>query len=219
MNNPWTNLPSEPPYYLPAEKPFIDLYNRDAHADHVIRSELLPEPYLGRPDAPVVLLNLNPGFDEREIPFHTKDKFFIMICRKNLLHQDQKYPFYLLDPQISASLGSQWWQKKLRVPIERVGIERVANKVLCLEYFPYHSKSYKHMKKTFASQAYTFLLAKESIRRNAMIIIMRSSKTWHKALPQLAAYPNLFTLKNPQNVTISPGNLPDGFEKLISALK
>lgn len=84
--NPWLQLPAEPPYVLPADRPFVDRFNERARDRHRIRLEIIPEPYLGNPDAPVVLLNLNPGFvdDDRglllEPPFNDA-------ARANLEHR------------------------------------------------------------------------------------------------------------------------------------
>lgn len=218
MKNPWELLPNSTPYFLPSERRFIEYFNSSVEDIHRIREELMPEPYLGRPDAPIVLLNLNPGFDEREIPFHNEDPYFMEICRMNLLHEPAEYPFYLLDPEISESIGHQWWMKKLRMPIEAVGLDQVAKKVLCIEYFPYHSIRFKPFKRILVSQQYSFFLVKKAIQRNALIIIMRSQRYWLKAIPELASYPMKYQLRNPQNVVISPNNCPDGYPEIMKIL-
>ena len=192
MINPCELLPLSPPYFLPSERRVIDYINSSAEDLHRIRAELMPEPYLGRPDAPIVLLNLNPGFDEREIPFHNDDPYFMEICRSNLHHVPLEYPFYLLDPAASASLGHHWWLKKLRIPIETAGLKQVAQKLLCVEYFPYHSKRFKPIKRTLESQRYSFYLVKKAIQRNALIIIMRSQGYWLKAIPELTSYSKMY---------------------------
>lgn len=64
MENPWKHLPGQPPYVLPADAPAISSFNQGVSDEHQIRLELLPEPYLGDPDAPIILLSLNPGFSE-----------------------------------------------------------------------------------------------------------------------------------------------------------
>jgi hypothetical protein len=47
---------------------------------------------------------------------------------------------------------------------------------------------------------------------------MRSYKRWSKAIPDLESA-NIHRLKNPQNVTIGPGNCPTGFAELVDRLK
>ena len=51
-------------FVLPSERAVIKSFNVDAHENHKIRTEVLPEPYLGHPDAEIFLLNLNPGYSE-----------------------------------------------------------------------------------------------------------------------------------------------------------
>lgn len=143
MNNPWVDLPRTQPFVLPYERSAIREFNASAKPTHQIRTELMPEPYLGDPNAPVVLLNLNPGFMEEEIYFHTEDEDFIRECRANLLHEPSEYPFYLINPKLSASEGHKWWKKKLRQPIEISSAMKVAKSFLCIEYFPYHSQRFK----------------------------------------------------------------------------
>jgi hypothetical protein len=90
----------EAPYVSEADKPAIAAFNDHARDEYRIQTDVLPEPFLGRKDAPIVLLNPNPGFDERayltyETPY-ARDAW-----RKNVLHEPLAYPFYFLDPQIS----------------------------------------------------------------------------------------------------------------------
>jgi hypothetical protein len=209
MVNPWLDLPFIPPYVLKDEDLSIKQFNMSSKPIHQIRLELMPEPYLGRPDAPIVLLNLNPGFMEEEIYFHTQDEYFKTECRRTLLHEPQEYPFYLLDPAISESEGHKWWMKKLRQPIELGGVLKVAQSFFCVEYFPYHSAKYKQLKKSLNSQQYSWTLVREAIKRDAYIILMRSRRLWLKAIPELVDYPRFSQLKNPQNVSISPRNCPE----------
>ena len=218
MRNPWIDLPDRPPHVLPSEDAAVARLNFGAHPDVAVHLELLPEPYLGHPQAPVVILNLNPGFDERDIPFHSMDPLFREISRKNLLHQPQDYPFYLLDPRISASLGHQWWIKKLKEPIRVAGLQPVATRVLCVEYFPYHSRRYPPIRETLESQRYGFQLVRDAIGRGALIVIMRGQKRWLEAVPELANHGRVYKLNSVQNVAISPGNCPGGFSEIVSAL-
>jgi hypothetical protein len=218
VNNPWELLPQSPPYFLPTERKVIEHFNSSAEDVHRIRHELMPEPYLGCPDAPIVLLNLNPGFDEREIHFHNNDLYFMEICRRNLLHNPIEYPFYLLDPAISKSLGHQWWMKKLKLPIGTAGLDRVAQKIFCIEYFPYHSKRFKPLQRILDSQRYSFSLVIKAIQRKALIIIMRSQRLWLEAISELASYPKLYELRSSQNVAISPNNCPDGYPEVRNIL-
>jgi hypothetical protein len=216
--NPWSDLPLKAPYVLPVDEPAISRFNARAHPENALRLELIPEPFLGRPDAPVVLLNLNPGFDNREVPLHSSDPVFIDLSRKNLSHGVSDCPFYLLHPLASASLGQSWWKTKLREPILQVGLETVARNLLCVEYFPYHSRRFAGVRLTLASQLYSFDLVRSAIARGALIVVMRGGRSWLAAVPELATYPRIHKLNSVQNVSISRGNCPLGYEEIVRAL-
>lgn len=83
-----------------------------------------------------------------------------------------------------------------------------------IEYFPYTTE---HFGCNFQipSQKYTFFLVEEAMRRNALIIQMRSKRVWQEAIPALSGYPHYFALKNPQNPTISEKNCPDGYPEIV----
>src|SRR6185369_2834427 len=130
LANPWLELPTSPPYVLPEDAAAIEAFNRTAQTATRYDLTLLPEPFLGRPDAPVVVLCLNPGWSP-DGPVGHKEPIFIRRSRENLLHAESAYPFHLLDPALHPP-GHRWWGNKLRRPIEAVGLETVANKVLCV---------------------------------------------------------------------------------------
>src|SRR5258708_35169148 len=142
MQTPWTNLPQTIPFVLRGDKQGIDNYNLNAKPEHKIHVEILPEPYTGSPDSPVILLNLNPGFYERNVQFLLGDDYFFKASRANLVHSKQEYPFYLLDPRNVESPGYYWWSRKLRLLIDLYGLKKVANMVSVIEYFPYHSANF-----------------------------------------------------------------------------
>ena len=80
--NPWRELPCQHPFVLPCDAAAVEQFQASGPAEaHRLHLELLPgpflgrphapvvllEPFLGRPHAPVVLLNLNAGLP-REWP-------------------------------------------------------------------------------------------------------------------------------------------------------
>jgi hypothetical protein len=67
------------------------------------------------------------------------------------------------------------------------------------------------------SQEYTFELARQACARNAVIVVMRSYKNWMSHVPELAEAHH-HRLSSTQNVMISPGNCPAGFEEIVEAL-
>ena len=72
LPNPWCSLPQRPPYFLPEDRAAIDEFNARPRTSiqYRIEPDVLPEPYVGSVNAPVVLLNLNPGFAEENRRTH-----------------------------------------------------------------------------------------------------------------------------------------------------
>ena len=136
MHNPWLLLPETAPFVLSSDKKSIRNFNNQAKQEHQIHLELLPEPYLGNPQAKIVLLNLNPGFSESDILFHRDNAYFAKTSRANLHHECQEYPFYLLDPKNLAAPGSGWWRRKLQWLIDRccTTIDMVSEYTVCNHY-------------------------------------------------------------------------------------
>ena len=75
INNPWSALPPNAPFLLPCDRPFVDSFNRSASERTLVRTELLPEPFFGPYDAPIVLLLLNPGFHPDDAAVHSNAHF------------------------------------------------------------------------------------------------------------------------------------------------
>jgi hypothetical protein len=68
IENPWCHLPDEAPFVLPGDKERIDEFNERVGAtskSFLQITKLLPEPFIGDPNAPVVLLSNNPGVGKR----------------------------------------------------------------------------------------------------------------------------------------------------------
>jgi hypothetical protein len=215
MKNPWMDLPESAPYVLPQDNGFVTRFNRTADEESFIRTKMMPEPFMGDPDAPVVLLGLNPGFTPDAVRHETPD--FYTLSRNNLLHEGGEYPFYLLTPSLDEP-GKAWWEQKLSHLIREKGVKAVAKGVLCVEYFPYHSTRFGHAKLHVPSQQYSFTLVRKAMARRAVIVIMRSEKLWRAALPELELYPRLYQLRNPQNVMITENNCPRGYADIVGRL-
>ncbi len=234
MENPWHALPDQPLYVLPDDKPKIDTFNTIAKhkgwSTRYVRLWDVPEPYLGRPDAPVVLLNLNPGAAGDLPPgwqsWSTQDEAAQGIdtaidrARRSLLHTLDDYPFYHLDPAHHGP-GYQWWTKHLAALIQRYGADGprlVANNLLCVELFPYHSQQFDYRIPAVPSQQYSIHLVRQAMERDALVIQLRGRKPWDAAISALAGYPRRYYLRNWRNVFVSPGNCPDGFPEIVKLL-
>lgn len=218
--NPWSELPSTAPYVLPCDRPRIEEFNRSRQATEIrqLRLDVLPEPYIGSADAPIVLLNINPGYTPDDVRFtndsYARDRWFRNVC-----HEPSDYPFYPLDPALSWTPTAHWWKRRLRPLIDRIGVEATANGLLCIEYFPYHSYRDPHFPGEIPSQAYSFAIVERAIGRGAMILVMRGIRAWRQRLPHLIGYESAYETKNPQAPYVSPGVFPGPFEQIVSQLR
>lgn len=217
MNNPWQLLPENQPYILEEDRIVIEQFNLRAKPEHHIHLDLLPEPFLGNPNAQIVLLGLNPGYSAADVDDY-KHPEFISSNRQNLIHAEEIYPFYLLNPKFCFAGGYKWWTKKLRPLISKVEQEKLASNILCVEFFPYHSLKY-HYAARCPSQAYSFYLVQKAIERQALIIAMRSSVLWKRVVTDLSNYSNFYRLNSPQNVIVSQNNCPEGYSKIVELLQ
>ena len=222
MNNPWKDLPNNPPYLLEIDQEAVLKYNsklNESH-NHWIHTELLPEPYLGTPNAPLVLLTGNPGYHEDDIKYHQTSKFQ-KISRDNLLHNPTEYPLYLLNPEIFDAPGCKYWRQKLKPLVKKYGEKKVANKVFILEYHGYHSKKFKTFRKNckLPSQEYSFELLRRAIVNNAIVVAMRNIKNWLESVAQLEGYRNYYSVNSVQNPAISSNNLKRGYFEITKVLE
>jgi len=212
MDNPWTQLRSEPPFCLASDCTMLQDYNSAATKDHRLHLELLPDPFIGSKHAPIVLLQLNPGFDPKD-RLHHNDPVFARLCRGNLQHRASDFPFYYLSPETTCP-GRYYWESKLRQPIQLAGRNKVSNSFFCVEYFPYHSRKFAHERLVVPSRDYGFQLVRDSVQRNALVIVMRGKRPWVTQVPELEGYRRLAEVRNPRNPTISQGNLPRFFDDI-----
>lgn len=214
--NPWLELPAGSEYVLREDKGAIEAFNARASVWHQIHWEIVPEPYLGDPNAPVVLLNLNPGFVESDQVVHT-DNVFNGAAIENLEHRRAVFPLYLLDPSLPESPGRSWWTKKLRALIAATDLEAVANRVFVVEIHGYHSKRFSPRLKV-PSQQYSRELLISALNRRAELVVMRGVRHWLDLVPELSRVPALKVVRNVQNPTISPKNVST-FQRMVDAIR
>ncbi|HML24541.1 MAG TPA: hypothetical protein PKD09_23010 [Aggregatilinea sp.] len=214
MENPWRKLPDREPFVLEQDRPFVEQHNAKAKPEHFIHTKLLPEPFLGNPDAPVVLLNLNPGYNEKDLD--SQDARFTELSQDNRLHRGGSHPFYLLNPEIENSLAYQWWDSRLRELIKVCGRECVAQNVFAVEMMPYHSAKYKPL--VVPSQAYSFELVRRAIQRRAVIVQMFGKNEWPKCFPELLEHQHYYRV-NGRGVYVTPRSCPEGFPAIVETLK
>ncbi len=203
------------PYVLPEDLAVIE-----NHKNFIgLRLDTLPEPLVGGlNNAKIIFLALNPGFTDSDVSVNMKLPAFLEGCRNNL-NDPYESPFYYFNGGLEETGGYKWWSAKLK-PLINAGIslETLRDKVMMIEYFPYHSINYKHINAFTPSQLYSFEIVKEAIKQQKTIVIMRSKALWLQAVPELADY-NFMTLSSAQNVVISPKNIGElNFRVLLQEL-
>jgi len=187
MQNPWLSLPCEQSddLTLPTDRPYLDAYASTNPKDtHRIHRYLLPEPFFGRFDAPVVLLLQNPGFSEGDIVYQNITEHTTALRRTYA--GDQSH-FYLDRPSSCNAPGTRWWKKTACAHLLRDAPE-LKDKLLVLEFFPYHSEAFDHAHIRIPSQQFTFHLLRQAIERNALVVCARMWKPWICAVPELAKH-------------------------------
>ena len=216
--NPWVSLPAEPPFLFPADRPVVEEFNnRTANPNYRIETRLLPEPFVGSINAPILLLLLNPGVSDEDFALQERTDFQrrVRACHRQ---EPSPYPNYYLHPNMSGP-GSRWTARVLKPLIKEFDERVVASGVTFVEYFPYHSRQFKHSRIRVPSQEFTFRLVRNALCQQATVFISRGQRIWEEAVPELRLYSLAFTTRSKQNVVISPGNCPSGYEAAQAALR
>jgi hypothetical protein len=212
--NPWVDLPVSAPFVLAEDRAFVDAANanKEPYSAGWLHTGRMPEPRSGPRDAPLVLLQINPSY-------RTADQ------AEPLMRADVERQRAALTDEYAAhgclAHGDAWWMRAFANPIARFGREPVSRRVCSIEYFPYPSLRFEHAHVRLPSQTYQFQLVREALARDALIVVTRGPQLWLGAVPELAARldRNVLLSRNPQRVSLSPGNLPDGgFERVLGAL-
>jgi hypothetical protein len=222
--NPWLAPPKHKPFVLSDDAPKLQAYS-DYPSSTAYRLHLLPLPFQGRPDAPIVVLGLNPGYDEGDETKQTTD-YFIETNLRNYRHDSTlPYPLFFLDPEIegeTSGAGQKWWHQRLKPLRQHYNDDKLlARSILSVQYVPYRSKTYKHSRNYLESQKYGFELVRQAVERGALIIALRSGRLWEEAVPELKEYARFYQLSNPRYPVLSEQQFrhkPEGWPALLTEL-
>lgn len=217
MQNPWTALPHTSPYVLASDAPLLKSFNAKVALKYRYDTSLFPEPFFGSLSAPVVVLNLNPGWSPDDAVVHA-DPTFAAMSRSSLNHQLKPYPFLHLQPA-SNTPGGRWWRQRTRELAADVGFELIAHRLACIQFTPYHSPEYSTASPRLPSQEYNFYLVRQAIAREAEVVVMRSVKLWLAAVPELARYARIHRGTNPRTPFFSRGNLKSAYDVIAGRLR
>lgn len=213
MQNPWINLPKNDPYILFEDQEAFETHGLSTQ-DFGLRLEVLPVPFIGSLNsAKIVLLGLNPGFSEDDLIKPQED----FEENQKALTFSSSIPFYCLNPLWQKNGGYVWWSKILKQLISIKGLSVVQKETMCIQYFPYHSKSFVRVPFTLPSQNFSFDLVREAIKKNLIIVVMRSKKLWFEAVPELISYPYI-EVKNYRRPFLSRNNMrSEDFDKILTS--
>ncbi len=220
MKNPWQELPNRAPYVLPEDRPHVEAFNAAVSDAFRLDLSLLPHPFLGPRDAPLVVLGLNPGISERSASDHAGE-LGDQPLRGNLgPNADSHLHLGFLPDYAETGLG-RWWQKCFRSMREDgVEPEQLSRSVLAVEFHGYHSKRWRPIPITLPSQAYGFWLVEQAIDRGGTIAVMRGVRPWEVAVPCLRGYSGRVPIANARTSSLSVGNCgQDGYDRVLAAVR
>lgn len=193
----------------------MNTYNARADQAHRSHTVALPEPFFGRFLARVVVLMLNPGFaaDGVHVPESAAHEERL---RGSMVTGDSPH---LHLARNAEGNGAEWWTRATRALSSATSKEAVSEQLLALEFSPYRSIRFGHGHYRLPSQAFTFSLLQSALQRNCEVVVARGFEWWVGAVPELAAYPRLHSLRSPQQSALSERNLgAASFHQVVSAI-
>lgn len=214
IRNPWKDLPAVAPYVLPCDSSTVADYKQ--RYPGFIADDLLPQPFVGNPVAPVVLLLANPGVSVEDSQLEKDNAAFSTYLRSSVCDPVDGQHHAHLHEALASGPGYAWWIKRVGDLQTKCG--PLSQKLLVLQRVPYHSKKYPGGLDNLPSFAYTEFLLKTAVARKALIICGRKRKSWEKVLGSDAW--TMVHLKNPRAAFLTPRNMPDdAYRQLVEVLR
>ena len=225
MENPWLEFVKnldDNNLVLEQDREIIEKFNDSTNETYKVHTEIMPAPFMGNVlTSPIVLLTLNPGYDEKEEEkdYYNKYKSYWKNEIQHI-HSVPELPLFCLEDKYVEY--SDYWLKKFRPLISVSSKEKVAQNISIIQFFPYHTKKYKDIPKRLlkgylGSQEYNFELVKQAIERKAIIVILRSKKLWFKAISDLDNERTRFT-RSALNTIQSEKNLGGTLKEIVDIL-
>lgn len=193
MKNPWLDLNVRsyaPRYVNAADEAVLDAYDiKQRGPEFDLATHLMPEPWVGRLDAPVVLLLANPGVAEREAdPEWSPSAAERHRAQATLRLKKLDLPYYWLDEELANTDGFEWAEHLLKRVVGDVGREQVARNLVSLSAHPYHSLEFDDRLRSLPSQRFTIAALRRAIANDALVVALRARKYWFSAVPELEAH-------------------------------
>ena len=232
MENVWKSITEENgKYFASSDKIFLDKIEDNLKSK--LDLSIIPLHFIGDiSKAKVLVLNLNPGINKKNLSFYKDNEEYQKKIINNLTFKDPKFfefDYYTennegywsrLSPLFSDKYSEKIAKNKISKDTKDLDIFFTKN-IALVEFFPYHSKKYnncydmlgksKEGKKDYLpSQKFVFELIKERLNNSAddvIIIISRSRSKWFEAIKELKNYSNCYILSNPQNPSFKKENI------------
>lgn len=173
-------------------------------------------------NAKVLVLNLNPGIDEKYLSFYNENKEYQDKIFNNLTFKDSKFfefDYYTENNEgywsrLSFLFSDKYSEKILRNENgdDTEDLDKFFTKNIALvEFFPYHSKKFsgikdiykstvKEMKEYLPSQQFVFNIIRERIEKeNVIILFSRAATEWIQAIPEIKSYNKAYKCSNHLN--------------------
>lgn len=193
--NPWRDIPKQAPFWLPCDEPYIEYFNKVTTDSFKIRENSFPEPYLGNPEAPVVLLLVNPGGGDVDKDVPTPPEIKDALRRE--YESSVPMPSHLHLSSETKTTGRAWWNGICKSLERDVGPDLLHSRILSIEFSAYHSKSFGHGGLRLPSQQFSFAMVRSAIGRGATIVGVRGKRHWCGAIPELGGYSKCHWATNP----------------------
>jgi hypothetical protein len=230
--NPWRRLPDKPPFILAEDKDAVMEFNKQANEKghpHALNLQIIPVPFGGRPNAPLVLLGNISGAGDEHMDDYKKWPKYADRMRKNLLHENVDFQFLPFGPDPIPG-HKEWWARTLRHLLKEdygngdTAENTLARSILAVDFFPYRSCSNEyHQEKLslMSSQGYSRVLVFNAMENGAVIVIRYGRERWFDAVRGLRTYQHLVLLWEARRTHISPKGVetPNGYKKIVDKIK
>jgi len=217
IKNPWRTFnptvdeikvhESDLPYFVGFNKGMGARKGNDKK-QYLLAEHLEPHPYLGNPQAEVLVLMANPGVNDKEKnPKFRMNPQKLQHNRQNLRHENlDSFKSRIHSPD-NPKLESEWFKPRVRELVQATSVDRVTKGIFLVNFHAYHSRSWHPIPFTFPTQHYSFHLVSEAVSRDALIIMSRNMLGWFTAIPSLFDHRNRIEFVSSRSVYLSEGNL------------
>jgi hypothetical protein len=171
MKNPWLNFNISGDMVHQLDRDSFSLHNASVVADYKFLPQLAPEPWIGDPEAKLLVLLANPGATRGDVLGKKQEGADLInqLSIANLNHSIKDYPHFFFNPILEGTDGHTWYKKRFGHLIEATSAQNVSKKVLSCELVPYHSFSWKKPRVMPPTQSYTCEIVRNAIERGAVI--------------------------------------------------